>query len=174
VFAGPGLDGALEEVALIRGLSATDDGEPLLGRAADMAGVLAQHAVVHLACHGRFVADNPLLSSLELDDGRWYAHDVELAARCPSVVVLSACSVALAAPQPGDELLGFVASLLGAGTRTVVASSVPVPDAAGSAEAMVELHRQLGAGGGAAAALRAVRRRWPVLGAAYGVHGAGR
>jgi CHAT domain-containing protein len=52
----------------------------------------------------------------------------------------------------GDELLGLAASFLAQGTRRLVASVVPVPDAE-TAELMVAFHRELARGRSAAAAL---------------------
>jgi CHAT domain-containing protein len=66
--------------------------------------------------------------------------------------VLSACDVALSERHPGDELLGLSAALLAAGTRTIIASVVPVPDAA-ARRLMLAFHRLLAAGASPASAL---------------------
>jgi CHAT domain-containing protein len=108
--------------------------------------------LAHIACHGRFRADSPLFSSLELADGPITALDLQRLRRAPDVVVLSACDAALSDRYAGDELLGLAAVLLGLGTRTIVASVVPVPDAA-ARRLMVALHRNLVAGDGPATAL---------------------
>ena len=68
------------------------------------------------------------------------------------MLVLSACDLALSELHPGDELLGFAAALLGMGTRTIVASVVPVPDAA-ARRLMLAFHRELAAGAPPATAL---------------------
>jgi CHAT domain-containing protein len=68
------------------------------------------------------------------------------------VLVLSACDLALSELHAGDELLGFAAALLGMGTRTIVASAVPVPDAA-ARRLMLAFHRELAAGVAPASAL---------------------
>ena len=44
--------------------------------------------------------------------------------------MLSGCDLAVSDTRPGDELLGFAAALIGMGSRTVIASVLPVPDAA--------------------------------------------
>ena len=77
---------------------------------------------------GRFRIDNPMFSSLQLADGAMTVFDLEKLRRAPRLVVLAACDVGTAAVSAGDELLGLAAALQRAGTTTVVASLVPVPD----------------------------------------------
>src|SRR6185295_1896419 len=83
--------------------------------------------LAHIAAHGVFRADNPLLSTIELADGPLTAYELERLPRPPACVVLSACDSGLSAIRPGDELMGFSAVLLGIGTRTLIASVLPVP-----------------------------------------------
>jgi CHAT domain-containing protein len=109
-------------------------------------------ALAHLACHGRFRADSPLFSSLELADGPLNVYELQTLRRAPETVVLSACDLAVSGLQPGDELLGLAAALLSLGTRTIIASVVPVPDAAAK-RLMVAFHRRLLDGDSPAAAL---------------------
>ena len=66
--------------------------------------------------------------------------------------MLSACDLARLETRPGDELLGFAAALIAMGSRTVIASVVPVPDAA-TKRLMVALHERLVAGRSPAVAL---------------------
>ncbi len=99
--------------------------------------------LAHVVCHGVFRADNPLFSSLELSGGGLFVYDLERLRRPPCTMVLSACDVGLPAARPGDEVLGVVAALLGAGTSSVVASAGLVPDAALTRRVMVALHRRL-------------------------------
>jgi len=120
-------------------------------------------ALAHLACHGRFRADSPLFSSLELADGPLNVYELQSLKRAPDVVVLSACDLALSDRHPGDELLGLAAALLGLGTRTIVASVVPVPDAAAK-RVMLSFHRNLAAGDAPAAALAKAQARADVPG----------
>ncbi len=112
-------------------------------------------AMAHVACHGRFRSDSPLFSSLELADGPLNVYELQRLARVPELMILSACDLGASATLPGDELLGIAAALLAMGTRTIVASVLPVPDAL-SKRFMVDLHRRLAAGGSPAAALAAV------------------
>ncbi|HEY0698175.1 MAG TPA: CHAT domain-containing protein, partial [Micromonospora sp.] len=108
--------------------------------------------LAHVAAHGSFRVDNPLFSTLELTDGPLTAYELERLARPPGCVVLSACDSGLSAVRPGDELLGFTAVLLGAGTRTLIASLLPVPADLTTA-LMLDLHRRMRAGESPAVAL---------------------
>ena len=112
--------------------------------------------VAHLACHGQVRADNPLFSSLELGDGLLTVYDLEGLHAAPHRLVLSACEVGLSDVRPGEEVMGLAAALLSLGTRSVVASVLPVRDA-DVGQIMVELHRRLATGADAATALAAVR-----------------
>ncbi|GAA1651934.1 CHAT domain-containing protein [Saccharothrix algeriensis] len=115
---------------------------------------------VHLAAHGEFRADNPLFSHLDLADGPLTVHDLTTLRRAPDLVVLSACDTGLSAVHPGDELMGLTAALLGAGARTLVASTGPVDDEA-TRELMLGLHQRLRTGSDPAAALAAAQAAAP-------------
>lgn len=108
--------------------------------------------VAHLACHGNFRSDSPLFSSLELCDGPLNVYELQRLSRAPELIVLSGCDLAVSDTRPGDELLGFAAALIGMGSRTVIASVAPVPDAA-TKRLMIALHELLLAGESSAAAL---------------------
>jgi hypothetical protein len=153
LVAGPGLDQAGPEVAdlaLVHPGASSLEGD----RATTEAFLAAADGVglAHVAAHGRFRADNPLLSSLRLADGPLTVYDLERLRRAPRRLVLSACEAGLSAAHPGDELMGLAASLLALGSRTLVASVVPVRDVA-TRPLMVDLHRRLAAGAGPAEAL---------------------
>ena len=153
LVSGPRLRHSAREVTAIAGL--LPDSTVLRGRAATITSALAAldgAGLAHLACHGRFRADSPLFSSLEMADGPLNVYELQNLPRVPEVFVLSACDLAISDLHPGDELLGFAAALLGMGTRTIVASVVPVPDAAVS-RLMLAFHRYVAAGQGPASAL---------------------
>ena len=146
VVAGPGLAGAAHEAVTIGSLYRS--ARVLTGAGAEVAAVLATlegASIAHVAAHASFRADNGLWSSLELADGVLTVYELEQLRRPPEVVVLSACQSGLSAVRPGDEVMGLVAALLTLGAKSVVASVVPVEDAA-SEELMVALHRRLRAG----------------------------
>jgi len=123
-------------------------------RVSDVLGAMAGAGLVHLAAHGRFRADAPQFSAIDLADGPLTGHDVERLPQAPGCAVLSACETGTTAVLAGGELLGLAASLLSIGVRTVIAPVLQVPDAE-TAPLMVELHRGLRAGRPAAAALAA-------------------
>ncbi|MFG2060857.1 CHAT domain-containing protein [Micromonospora sp. NPDC048871] len=109
-------------------------------------------AMVHIAAHGAFRADNPQFSTLELADGPLFAYEWEGIARPPGCVVLSACESGLTGVRPGDEIMGFAAVLLALGTRCLIATVLPVP-AEPTTALMLDLHRRMHAGVGPAQAL---------------------
>lgn len=155
--AGPGLGGALSELDLLRRVypkaAVFGPGEAHVER---VLAALEGAPAAHLACHGCFRADNPMFSALDLTDGPLTVFDVEQLDRPPAVVVLAACDVGTSAVSAGDELVGLAAALLRAGTESVIASLVPVPDES-VVGFMGDLHAELAAGGAPAHALAAAR-----------------
>jgi CHAT domain-containing protein len=155
---GPGL---ATDGAEVRQLTSTYDGATLLGHGrATAEGVLSALDGVwlaHIAAHGRFRADNPLFSSLQLDDGPLTVHDLERLRRAPHQLVLSSCDSGVAAPVGADELLGLVSALVPLGATGIVASIVPVNDAA-VVPLMLSLHAALAAGRTLPEALLSARR----------------
>ena len=113
--------------------------------------------LAHIAAHGTFRADNPMFSSLRLDDGPLTVHDFERLARAPYRLVLSSCDSGVAAPVGADELLGLVSSLVPLGAAGIVASIVPVNDEA-AVPVMLVLHDALQGGATLAEALLAARQ----------------
>jgi hypothetical protein len=84
--------------------------------------------IAHIAAHGHVHQRNPLFSHLDLGDGPLYGYDIARIRNPPEIVVLSACES------------GLARAFLDAGTRAVIASVLPVPDAR-VGEAMAEVHR---------------------------------
>jgi CHAT domain-containing protein len=111
--------------------------------------------VAHLAAHGVFRADNPLLSAIRFQDGALTGYDLTEMARLPGVVVLSACDIGMSGSRAAA--FGLPSLLVASGTRAVVASVTPVPDES-SVPLMLELHRFLRDGLEPSAALVAARR----------------
>ncbi len=154
LISGPRLLGAEREVRTLRerfGSSAA----VLVGPDATSKATLdafASSDLVHLAAHGHFRDDHPLLSGLELVDRTVFGYDVDRLERTPHVVVLSACGVAQHDGQPGSYL-GLAAVFLAHGTGTVVAPLVDVPDEP-TADLMMRFHELLPAVGPAAALAR--------------------
>jgi tetratricopeptide (TPR) repeat protein len=119
--------------------------------------------LAHVAAHGTFRADNPLFSSLRLDDGPLTVYDIEGIARPPHRLVLSGCDSGRAAPAGADELLGLASSLMPMGTAGIVAAVVPVSDQV-TPSVMAALHRSVAGGAGFPAALAGVRAETALAG----------
>jgi tetratricopeptide (TPR) repeat protein len=155
---GPELESGGAEVPVLA--QRHPDAALLDGQAATLAAVLDAldgADLVHLATHGRFRADSPLFSALDLADGPLTVHDLERLRSAPYRVVLSACESGVLAPVGAQELLGLAAALFSIGTAGLVSSVGEVNDAA-TADLMVGLHDGLAAGRDPAAALLDVRR----------------
>lgn len=120
--------------------------------------------LLHLACHGRFRADNPAFSSLQLGDGPLPLQDLRGLRLRARLVVLSACETGLSRLAPGDEVLGLVRAFTLAGAGAVVASLWPVDDAA-SADLIERFYAGLRAGADIAAALQAAQAEAAAAGA---------
>ena len=96
---------------------------------------LPERSYVHLACHGRYVVEDPLASAVILaDPDRLTLRDLldgTADLRGTRLAVLSACQTGISdfhtAP---DEAMGFPAALLQAGVVTVISTLWPVNDLA--------------------------------------------
>ena len=109
-----------------------------------------------MRCHGRLRSDNPLFSSLVLSDGPLTVQELETRAVAPHRLVLASCESGADVSYAGDEVVGFISSLLARGTAGVVASVAAVPDVA-AADLMTALHERLVKGGTLARALYEAR-----------------
>lgn len=146
LVAGPDLVHADAEIDAIAALYPR--GRVLRGAAATATSVLAgmdAAPVVHVAAHGYHDTQNVLFSRLELGDGPLLAYELQRLGTAPGQVVLSACDVGRAVVRAGDELVGFTAALLHAGTANVVASVARIPDELGP-KVMTHYHRAVAAG----------------------------
>jgi len=149
-IAGPGLRHADREIANLhrrwggRALGSSVSTVDSVLDAMDGAGL------VHIAAHGRYRTDAPMFTGVELADGTLYAYDIARLPRPPRVLVLSACECAMA-------------PLLYQGTRAVVASTLPVLDAA-AVRLVGRLHAHLRSGAAPAEALARAQRECGDLG----------
>jgi tetratricopeptide (TPR) repeat protein len=154
---GPDLADAKAEVMCLSGLypqaTVLTNGTATVGR---VLAALDGSWLAHVAAHGTFRADNPLFSSLQLDDGPLTVYDLEGMNRAPHRLVLSACESGRAAPIGSDELLGLASSLIPMGTVGIVAAVVPVSDQV-TVSVMRSLHGCLAEGAGFPEALRQAR-----------------
>ena len=166
IIVGPGLEGGAGEAAALA--TCYPDAEVLTGGTATAEKVLAAlegRWLAHIAAHGSFRADNPLFSSLMLDDGPLTVHDLQRLKRAPYRLVLSCCDSGVTGSAGADELLGLVAALGSIGTAGVIAPVVAVNDAA-TVPVTLRLHERLAAGarnGGCTA-----RRRGGACGKTHG------
>jgi len=118
-----------QEIQALRTL--LKDSEVLLGADATLERVQTNAPncdLLHLAAHGLFRPEAPLLSSIHLSD-QWMAvqdvYDLDLKA---SLVTLSACETGLGHDEGGDELVGLVRGFLHAGANSLLVSLWMVDD----------------------------------------------
>ena len=156
LVAGPRVGRAADEVD--RAASEWTAADVLHGddaNAAKVGEVAARVDVLHLAGHGVHSGDHPLFSAVELADGPWFGHDIDLLPRTPSVVVLSACELGQVSVLRGEETVGMTAAWLHAGARTVLSSPALVADGV-ACDALAHWHRLLAGGAAPADALAEV------------------
>jgi tetratricopeptide (TPR) repeat protein len=156
LVAGPRVERAAEEVD--RAAAEWASADVLHGddaNAAKVGEVAARVDVLHLAGHGVHAGDHPLFSAVELADGPWFGHDIDLLPRTPEIVVLSACELGQVSVLRGDETVGMTAAWLHAGARTVLSSPALVADEV-ACDALAHWHRLVAAGTSPADALAAV------------------
>jgi len=94
--------------------------------------VLAAHGphsrLIHIATHGRFRRDNPQFSAIRLGDAWLTLYDLQQLRLPADLVTLSGCSTGMNVVAAGDELLGLVRGLLGAGAKSLLLSLWDVHD----------------------------------------------
>lgn len=119
---------------------------------------------LHVATHGFFRRDNPMLSAVRLSGGDLTLADLYSLRVDADLVTLSGCGTGLSAVVGGDELVGLVRGLLYAGARSVLLTLWQVDDYS-TAEFMGRFYQRLVAGASRADALndamRLVRDRFP-------------
>ena len=153
--AGPDLRYAEEEAEGVSALWQASSGA-LKGAQATIGAAKAAMScadVVHVAAHGVFRGDSPLLSSIRLSDGPMTGDELAQATKAARLVVLSCCNSGMADASG----IGLSRLLTRAGATAVVASVSPVSDA-GSVELMIALHGKLVRGGNPASALTTARQ----------------
>jgi len=157
LVAGPELPGAAREVDLLRAVHERPTVlVPPASRVETVTRALRGAGLAHLACHGHIRADNPTFSSLLLSDGRLTVHELDQRGIAPYRMVLAACESGSDTTYEGNEMLGFVSTLIARGTAGLVASLVVVPDW-DVVPLMRSLHAGVRAGATLAEALHAAR-----------------
>lgn len=156
LVAGPRVERAVDEITRAAAAwAAVDLLEGDDANAAKVGEVAARVDVLHLAGHGVHAGDHPLFSAVELADGPWFGHDIDLLPHTPSVVVLSACELGQASVLHGEESVGMTAAWLHAGARAVLSSPALVADEV-ACDALAHWHRLVAAGAAPAEALAEV------------------
>jgi len=158
VASGPGLPGARSEAEAVAAIYRTTALVDAQANVEAVTAALDGADVAHLAAHGRLHLHNPLFSSLGFDDGPLTVYDLEALHRAPQLVVLAACDIGRPVVPAGDELLGLSAAFIVQGTRQIVASVTPIPDAQAT-PLMIAFHRALAAGNSASVALAESQRQ---------------
>jgi CHAT domain-containing protein len=120
--------------------------------------------LIHIATHGMFRHEHPMLSSIRMAD-RWVnLYDLYGLSVKGELVVLSTCESGVANANGANEILGLTRGFLYAGAPALLTSQWPVSDAVTS-RFMERFHEALTSGDDAASALRsamaAVRERHP-------------
>jgi len=119
-------------------------------------GAAADAGIVHLACHGRFSAENPLASGLKLAD-RWLTvRDIYALRLRASLVTLSGCDTGRSVVGDGDELVGLVRGFFVAGAASLLMSLWLVNDESAT-DLMDRFYRSWQGGASKAAALRSAQ-----------------
>ncbi|MEU4347231.1 CHAT domain-containing tetratricopeptide repeat protein [Streptomyces sp. NPDC023838] len=97
---------------------------PVLGEKATRRSLLdALHPVVlHVACHGTYHSEDPLLSALHLSDGSVTVEDLLTQGPQARLVVFSGCLTGVSQRHPGDELVGLARAALLNGAMAVLAT----------------------------------------------------
>jgi CHAT domain-containing protein len=159
IVVGPGLPGTLAEAA---GIAAGYRNPIVLTTGAATArrvlAALDGASTAHVAAHGVFRGDSPLFSAVHLDDGPLTVYEFGRLRRAPHRMILSSCESGVGAPVAGDELLGMISVLVPLGTTSLMASMVPVNDAA-TVPFMTDFHAALRHGAVFAEALLGARTR---------------
>ena len=145
-LADPSLQYAPGEVRAIKevfpGMAITDS----LAVEADVKRMMVGKGLIHLAVHGTFVIDEPLLSFLSLkegkgDDGKLTAAEMYgLALTSTKLVVLSACETGSVRATHASEVIGMARGLLFAGADALLLSAWKIDDKA-TAEWMQTFYR---------------------------------
>jgi CHAT domain-containing protein len=148
--AAPLIDDEVDEITAIAGARL------LKGDAATRSALRAaapSAAMIHFACHGRFVPSLPAASGLRLADGWLPIRDILDLGLAADLVVLSGCETGRHAVDAGDELSGIARAFHAAGARRLVTTLWSVRDRA-ALRLATRFHRALGDGSRPSRALR--------------------
>ncbi len=132
----------------------------VLGKEATLArlrDLFPRYGLIHLAAHGLFRPDVPLLSGIQLADGWLAARDVYEMELRAGLITLSACESGRGRVSGGDEVVGLARSFLYAGAASLLVSLWMVHDEA-MTFLMEKFYRALAGGLSRARALQYAQR----------------
>jgi CHAT domain-containing protein len=113
----------------------------------------ARSGLIHIATHGFFREDSPILSGVRMADTFLTLYDLYQLRLPAEQITLSGCSTGVNVIAAGDELIGLVRGLLSAGARSVLLTLWDVND--NSTAAFMKLfYKSLFRGSNRACALR--------------------
>jgi tetratricopeptide (TPR) repeat protein len=160
LIVGPRVTAAATERAAIESLY---DGVTLAsGAGAGASAVRTMFAgldLVHVAAHGTFRSDHPLLSTLHLHQGEATLYDTVPEQVRARLVVLSSCQGGAHGTADGSEVLGLAAVMLARGAASVLAPLTVVRELE-CADFVADVHRALASGVTIGDAVAAVRQDW--------------
>jgi tetratricopeptide (TPR) repeat protein len=148
--AAPLIDAEVDEIAAIAGARLLKGDAATRGA---LRGAAPSAAMIHLACHGRFVPSLPAASGLRLADGWLPIRDILDLGLAADLVVLSGCETGRHAVDAGDELSGIARAFHAAGARRLVTTLWSVRDRS-ALRLATRFHRALEAGCRPSRALR--------------------
>jgi tetratricopeptide (TPR) repeat protein len=115
--------------------------------------------VVHVAAHGTFRSDHPLLSTLRLHDGESTLYDTVPQQVRARLVVLSSCQGGAHGTADGSEVLGLAAVMLARGAAAVLAPLTLVRELE-CADFVADVHACLAEQRSIGEAVAGVRQHW--------------
>ncbi len=138
--AAPEIESEVRELAGLLDVPAVFVGEAASLR--NWAAEMGRSRVVHLATHGLFRQDNPLFSSVRLQDGRFCLYDLYSMRVEADLVTFSGCATGMLETRGADEVMGLARGLLSAGARAAHLSLWDVNDGS-TAYYMAQFYRSL-------------------------------
>lgn len=148
-------------------------------------GELGRYGLLHIATHGRLLAQSGLFAHLRLANEDVLYNDLTRLGLRGALVVLAACDGAAGEVLAGEEVLSLSRALLIAGARDVIASNYPLYDN-GVLKVLDPLYERLARGDDAPTALAYAQRHVieqgrvgdetlysPLVWASFGVQGGG-
>ncbi len=160
LIVGPGVESVeVERVAVERNHPGAAIASGAGATAAVVRSMFAGFDLVHVAAHGVFRSDHPLMSTMRLHDGEMTLYDTVPDRVRSRLIVLSSCEGGAQGTADGSEVLGLASVMLARGAAAVLAPLTVVRDLE-CADFVAEVHGELAAGLPFGRAVSVVRQRW--------------